>query len=59
MSGRADTYSSRGEGDSIEELSKRLTADLRRHIRALVRANGVVPTVAFVSHSARFLVALV
>lgn len=37
MSGRSDTYSSRGDVDSIEELSKRLTADLRRHIRALVR----------------------
>ncbi len=36
MSARADPYSSRSEGDSIEELSKRLTADLRRHIRALV-----------------------
>ena len=29
-------YASRSDGDSIEELSKRLTADLRRHIRSLV-----------------------
>ena len=36
MAGRSDTYSSRPESDSIEELSKRLTADLRKHIRALV-----------------------
>ncbi len=34
---KPDRYASRSDGDSIEELSKRLTADLRRHIRGLVR----------------------
>lgn len=32
---KPDRYASRSDGDSIEELSKRLTADLRRHIRGL------------------------
>lgn len=35
--GRLGSYSSRADVDTIEELSKRLTADLRKHIRALVR----------------------
>ena len=44
MAGRSDTYFSRSDVDSIEDLSKRLTADLRRHIRALVRRTQ--PTLA-------------
>ena len=39
MSGiRSDRYESKSDVDGIEELSKKLTVDLRKHIRALVRS---------------------
>ena len=38
--GRGDTYTTSTDADSIEELSKKLTADLRKNIRALVRSGA-------------------
>ena len=38
---RSTSYESKSDTDSIEELTKRLTADLRKHIRALVRGVGL------------------
>jgi hypothetical protein len=35
---RGTSYESKSETDSIDDLTRRLTADLRKHIRALVRA---------------------
>ncbi len=41
MSGRRYAYhSAKGGGDGMEELSAKLSADLRGNIRALVRRRG-------------------
>ena len=34
--GRSDAYATAVASDAIEDLSKKLTVDLRKHIRALV-----------------------
>jgi len=42
MATRADAYESKSDVDGIAALSKKLTVDLRKHIRALVRPCAVV-----------------
>ena len=37
MAAKSDRYSAKESVDDLEALSERLTADLRKHIRAMVR----------------------